>query len=134
MSDNIELRAMAFLSAFPATQFEFPASDQPWPHRSDLALALEYIEELCKALHDAKAGASESIGDSIKHARESRDLSLAETAKMAGMTKAHLWEIESGRATNPSLEIMRGLSRALELRPAIWFSVPLIAEAVEQKP
>ena len=131
MNDNIQIRAMAFLSAFPAKQFQLPMSEQPWPHRSDLAHALEHIEDLCKALHEATALPSAPIAETLTHARELLGLSLAEAAKMAGISKSHLWEIEAGRHVNPSLETMRGLSRALGLKPSAWFTQPLIAEAMK---
>lgn len=40
-------------------------------------------------------------------------LSLQEVADRAGITKSHMWELEQGRAVNPTVRTVYGLSRAL---------------------
>lgn len=44
--------------------------------------------------------------------REKRGLSLSQAAGLAGLTKAHLWELEQRRACNPCVSTLVGLSRA----------------------
>ena len=49
----------------------------------------------------------------VRGARKSKGLSLSEAAKLIGMTKSRLWEIEVGRATNPTLRVAAGIRRVL---------------------
>lgn len=44
--------------------------------------------------------------------REQRDLSLQEVADRAGLSKSHIWELEQGRARNPTVDTAVRLSRA----------------------
>lgn len=52
----------------------------------------------------------------IKDAREEAGLSLSAAADLIGCTKSHLWDLERGRSTNPTIKTLAGISRALELR------------------
>ncbi len=47
----------------------------------------------------------------IRLLREDAGESLSQAAKAIGCTKGHLWELEVGRSDNPTLAILRGLSR-----------------------
>ena len=49
----------------------------------------------------------------VREARERKGLSLSEAAHQIGMTKAHLWQIESGGATNPTMRVAAGIRRVL---------------------
>jgi transcriptional regulator with XRE-family HTH domain len=51
----------------------------------------------------------------IKEAREDQGLSLTEAAELVGCTKSYLWDMEQGRATNPTITILVGLAKALDL-------------------
>jgi len=51
----------------------------------------------------------------IKKAREDKGLSLSEAAMLIGCTKSHLWDMESGRATNPTIKTLAGISAALDM-------------------
>lgn len=51
----------------------------------------------------------------IKDAREEKGMSLSETADLIGCTKSHLWDLERGRSTNPTIKTLAGISTALEL-------------------
>lgn len=51
----------------------------------------------------------------IKDAREDAGLSLSEAAELIGCTKSYLWDMEQGRATNPTITILVGLAKALDL-------------------
>lgn len=52
----------------------------------------------------------------IKDAREENGLSLSAAADLIGCTKSHLWDLEQGRSTNPTIKTLAGISRALELK------------------
>lgn len=53
------------------------------------------------------------LGVAIKHNRSRRHMSLQDVADEAGLTKAHVWELESGRCFNPTVATILGLSVAL---------------------
>lgn len=57
--------------------------------------------------------AAMSLGPFIKRAREGKELSLSAAARAVGCTKSHLWDLEQGRSTNPTIQILAGLSKAL---------------------
>jgi len=42
--------------------------------------------------------------------RQSRKESFQDVATAVGVTKTHIWELERGRTTNPSLGVLRGLA------------------------
>lgn len=44
--------------------------------------------------------------------REQHGLSLQEVADRAGLSKSHVWELEAGRARNPTVDTAVRLSRA----------------------
>jgi transcriptional regulator with XRE-family HTH domain len=48
----------------------------------------------------------------IRYWREDEGLSLSKAAAKVGITKAHLWELEDGRAVNPTIKTLAGLARA----------------------
>jgi len=48
----------------------------------------------------------------IRHEREQRGMSLSEAARRAGITKAHLHDLESGRSRNPCVSTLAGLTKA----------------------
>lgn len=51
-----------------------------------------------------------SIGEALKHLRGVNRLSLDEAAKQVGVSKRYLWEIETGKANNPSFQAMAALA------------------------
>jgi len=51
----------------------------------------------------------------LRESRERKGISLQKLADKIGASKAHIWDLEKGRTTNPSLEILIGLSRALDV-------------------
>lgn len=57
--------------------------------------------------------ASLSMHKMIAAERERLDLSLQEVADRAGITKSHMWELEKGRAVNPTVATVHGLAKAL---------------------
>lgn len=54
-----------------------------------------------------------SMKSIIAAERGTLGLSLQEVADRAGITKSHMWELERGRAVNPTIWTVYGLSRAL---------------------
>ena len=58
------------------------------------------------------ADISENIGAAIRSARSATGLSLQEVADRAGLSKAHVWELEQGRAKNPTVGCLYAISRA----------------------
>jgi transcriptional regulator with XRE-family HTH domain len=53
------------------------------------------------------------LGAEIKRARVDARMSLDEVGRAAGLTKSHVWELEQGRARNPTIKAIHGLSIAL---------------------
>ncbi len=53
------------------------------------------------------------MGSFIKARRVALGMSLQDVADAAGCTKAHVWEIEKGRAKNPTLWMILGLCDGL---------------------
>jgi transcriptional regulator with XRE-family HTH domain len=60
-----------------------------------------------------------SIG--LRMARESRGLSLSAAARLAGITKAHLHDMEAARSRNPCVSTLAGLAKAYCI-PLGWFA------------
>lgn len=54
-----------------------------------------------------------TLGEEVRAARERTRMSLQEVADASGFTKSHVWEIEKGRARNPTIGMVAGLSKAL---------------------
>lgn len=74
--------------------------------------------EVMQALADAAAMRVDDKGrysmrNLIKQERAALGLSLQDVAERAGITKSHMWELEQGRAVNPTIWTVYGLSRAL---------------------
>lgn len=57
------------------------------------------------------------LGNHLKALRKAADLSLSEVAARAGITKPHLWELEDGRADNPTVKTIYYLAVAYETDP-----------------
>jgi len=54
-----------------------------------------------------------TLGEEVKLARTQRRMSLQDVADAAGFTKSHVWEIEQGRALNPTVALIAGLAKGL---------------------
>ena len=50
------------------------------------------------------------IGERLFSLRQKAGQSLQEVADAVGVSKAHVWELEKGRSTNPSFELVRKLA------------------------
>lgn len=53
-----------------------------------------------------------SIAKRCADLRSKHDLSLQAVADRAGLSKSHIWELESGRARNPTVDTAVRLARA----------------------
>lgn len=56
---------------------------------------------------------AETIGIRLTALREARDLTLQDVANRAGLSKTRVWEIEQGRAKNPTIDTAIRLAKAL---------------------
>lgn len=80
----------------------------------------EAIGQLNKRIAEAIAEVSDpliqppELGDFIRARRDALGMTLEAVAKLAGCTKSHVWELEQGRARNPTVLMMYGLARALQ--------------------
>lgn len=54
------------------------------------------------------------VGPFIAARRRDLRLSLQDVADRIGASKAHIWELENGRAKNPTIRMIFGLASALE--------------------
>lgn len=52
---------------------------------------------------------------SIREARKAEGHSLSKAAKLIGVSKAHLWELESGGSRNPTIQVLAGIATAYDL-------------------
>lgn len=55
------------------------------------------------------------IGDNISKYRQIRGLTLPDLATKASVSKAFLWEIESGKSKRPGAEVLFKIAEALEV-------------------
>lgn len=58
------------------------------------------------------------FGERLKGMRAFHRISLQKLADKAGMSKAHVWELESGYSRNPSVTSVWALAAALDVSPA----------------
>lgn len=56
---------------------------------------------------------SGTISERMQALRKQRDLSLQDVADRAGLSKSHIWELEQGRAKNPTIESAVNIAAAL---------------------
>ena len=54
-----------------------------------------------------------SIGSRIKTLRMKKGVSLQVMADALDISKAHLWDLESGRSSNPSVDLLKNMSSYL---------------------
>lgn len=58
------------------------------------------------------------IQSRMAEVRAARGMSLEQVANAAGMTKSHIWELEKGRSSNPTVKAVWAISGALCVSPA----------------
>ena len=63
-----------------------------------------------------------AIGDRLKSLRVKKRQSLQQVADAIGASKAHIWELESNRSKNPSLDLLQKLAGHFETTVAYLIS------------
>jgi transcriptional regulator with XRE-family HTH domain len=63
-----------------------------------------------------------AIGDRLKSLRVKKGQSLQQVADAIGASKAHIWELESNRSKNPSLDLLQKLAGHFETTVAYLIS------------
>lgn len=93
--------------------------------------------EVMQALADSAAISMEtgrySMKSIISTERKRQELSLQEVADLAGITKSHMWELEHGRAVNPTVWTVYGLSKALGV-PFTMMAAGALNDTEDKKP
>lgn len=59
-----------------------------------------------------------SLAVKLKKLRIARGKSLQELADDVGSSKAHIWDLETGRSKNPSIDLLTNLAKALKVSVA----------------
>lgn len=65
-----------------------------------------------------------SLGDRIRKLREERGMSSPALASASGVSRAYLWQLETGGKTQPSFEILEKLARALGVAVSEFSETP----------
>jgi DNA-binding XRE family transcriptional regulator len=86
--------------------------------------------EILAALAEAQHGERPTtrpvkFGAFIRQNREALGYTLQELAEKSGCTKSHLWAIESGATSNPTVSMVNGLARGLGIPVMSVFSAAL---------
>src|ERR1051326_2324780 len=59
-----------------------------------------------------------ALAAKLKQLRTAKRKSLQDVADEVGASKAHIWDLETGRAKNPSIELLTKLSRCFDVSVA----------------
>lgn len=59
-----------------------------------------------------------SLAAKLKDLRIRKNKSLQEVARIVGASKAHIWDLETGRAKNPSIELLTKLAKCFDVSVA----------------
>lgn len=60
-----------------------------------------------------------ALGVRLKELRMAKKLSLQDLADKVGASKAHIWELETGRSKNPSIVLLSEIAKALGVSVAV---------------
>lgn len=63
-----------------------------------------------------------TLGSYLRSQREAAELSIRELARLSGVPASYITEIEGGKKTNPSAEILQRLAGVLEVDTADLFA------------
>ena len=72
-----------------------------------------------------------SLADNIKHLRTLKQLSQPQLADKAGLSKGYVYMLESGEMTNPSIEKLSSIAKALDCTIADLIGQPKTKAKVE---
>lgn len=70
-----------------------------------------------------------SLAVKLKTLRIKRGQSLQQLADAIGASKAHVWELETGKSTNPSIDLLRRIAEHFDVTVA-----SLIGETIDDVP
>src|SRR5215204_7031424 len=73
------------------------------------------------------------FGARIAELRRSRQESLQDVADAVGVTKTHIWELERGRTSNPSLTVIKGIADHFNVSIASLVDEDLNAAGADQE-
>lgn len=73
------------------------------------------------------------FGARIAELRRNKDESLQQVADAVGVTKTHIWELERGRTSNPSLTVIRGLADHFGVSIASLVDEDIMANDADQR-
>ena len=68
-----------------------------------------------------------ALATKLKELRVRTNKSLQDVATEVGASKAHIWDLETGRATNPTIDLLTKLSRCFSVSVA-----ELIGETLQE--
>jgi|SRR6476660_6657277 transcriptional regulator with XRE-family HTH domain len=69
-----------------------------------------------------------SLGSRLKQLRIKKNRSLQDVADAVGASKAHIWEIERGGSSNPSMDLLNRLAQYFEVSVSF-----LVGESPDEK-
>jgi transcriptional regulator with XRE-family HTH domain len=55
--------------------------------------------------------------------REQRGLSLRAAAKAIGVSNPYLSQLETGKVSNPTLDVVQRLTRVYHIKPHVWMQI-----------
>lgn len=64
-----------------------------------------------------------ALGVRIKSIREERGMTLQQVSDASGLAKSHVWELEQGRASNPTINAVWSMASALTVSPSILLGI-----------
>jgi transcriptional regulator with XRE-family HTH domain len=59
-----------------------------------------------------------SLAAKLRELRLRKGKSLQQVADDVGASKAHIWDLETGKSTNPSIDLLKNLSRCFDVSVA----------------
>jgi XRE family transcriptional regulator of biofilm formation len=72
-----------------------------------------------------------TISLTLRHLRAESGLSLQQLAEKVNCSKAHLWSIEKGAATNPTVELVQKMAEVFEVSVSRFFGEQIKTEDEE---
>ena len=74
-----------------------------------------------------------SLATRLKQLRVKKNQSLQDVADAIGASKTHIWDLETGRSSNPSVDLLKKLANHFEVGIADLVGENPSAEGEEQK-
>lgn len=70
------------------------------------------------------------LGELIRTSRDAWGLSLQQLADAAGLSKAHVWDLERSESLNPSVKAITGLATALRIPPVHILNAAITSQRI----